>query len=100
MLALQFIRDNPDLVRKAATDKGIHDAPVDRILKLDEERRHLIQEVETRQAGQKALNKSIAAQFTVSGSKPAVVSPPSGEMLEQAGALKREIQQYEEALVK
>jgi seryl-tRNA synthetase len=100
MLALQFIRDNPDVVRRAAANKGIRDAPIDRILKLDEDRRHLIQEVEKRQAEQNALNKSIAAQVTVSGSKPQDISPPSGEILQRAGELKREIQQYEEELGK
>src|SRR5258708_12782705 len=60
MLALQFIRDNPDVVRQAAADKGVTDAPIDRILELDEQRRLAIQEVENRQAEQNALNKTVA----------------------------------------
>jgi seryl-tRNA synthetase len=59
MLALQFIRDNPDLVRKAAQDKGM-EAPVDRILELDAENRRLIGETERRAAEQNALNKTVA----------------------------------------
>jgi len=98
MLALQFIREHPDVVRKAAADKGILDAPIDRIIELDEKRRRLIQEVENRQAEQNALNKSIAA--AVSGSKAAAVSPPSAEIRQRAGELKREIHQYEEELGK
>ena len=98
MLALQFIREHPDVVRKAAADKGILDAPIDRIIELDEKRRRLIQEVENRQAEQNALNKSIAA--AVPGSKEAAVSPPSAEIRQRAGELKREIHQYEEELGK
>jgi len=98
MLALQFIREHPDVVRKAAADKGILDAPIDRIIELDEKRRRLIQEVENRQAEQNALNKSIAA--AVSGSKAAAVSPPSAEIRQRAGELKREIHKYEEELGK
>ena len=98
MLALQFIREHPDVVRKAAADKGILDAPIDRIIELDEKRRRLIQEVENRQAEQNALNKSIAA--AVSGSKEAAVSPPSAEIRQRAGELKREIHKYEEELGK
>lgn len=60
MLSLQFIRENAGLVRQAAIDKGITDAPIDRILELDAEHRRLIQEVEKRQAEQNALNKQVA----------------------------------------
>ena len=100
MLALQFIREHPDLVRKAAADKGVGDAPVGRILELDEARRRLLQEVEKRQAEQNTLNKSIGASVAGSGSRSGVVSPPSAEILQRAGELKREIHQYEEELGK
>jgi len=59
VLALQFIRDNADLVKEAARNKGVADAPVDRILELDAERRKLVQEVETRQAEQNRLSKAV-----------------------------------------
>jgi len=41
MLALQYIRDNADAVRAAAVNKGVGDAPVDRILELDENLRRV-----------------------------------------------------------
>jgi seryl-tRNA synthetase len=63
MLALQFIRENADLVRQAAVEKGVTDAPIDRILELDEARRRLVQEMETRQAEHNALNKTVAPQI-------------------------------------
>ena len=59
MLALQFIRENADLVRTAATDKGVTDAPIDRILELDSGLRQLIQETETRAAEQNRLSKAV-----------------------------------------
>jgi seryl-tRNA synthetase len=98
MLALQFIREHPDMVRKAAADKGISDVPVDRILELDDERRRLIQEVEKRQAEQNALNKSIGSTVGVSRTKAREVAPPPAEILRQAADLKLEIHQYEERL--
>jgi len=45
MLDINFIRNNPDVVRKAMADKG-HEADLDRLLQLDEERRRLIFESE------------------------------------------------------
>jgi seryl-tRNA synthetase len=93
VLALQFIREHPDRVRQAAADKGIRDAPVDRILELDEERRRLLQEVEKRQAEQNAINKQVAGK--VYGSKPQVIWPPPAEILQRAGELKRQIHEYE-----
>jgi seryl-tRNA synthetase len=58
MLALQFIRENADLVRQAALNKGVSDAPIDRILELDADLRQLIQETEKRAAEQNRLSKS------------------------------------------
>ncbi len=92
MLALQFIRDNPDLVRKAAGDKGM-DAPVDRILELDTENRRLIGEIERRAAEQNALSKkvgpAIAAAKKAGGSSDEV---PEMRGLER---LKAEIKELE-----
>ncbi len=49
MLALQFIRDHPDLVREGARRKG-EDAPIDEILALDREHRLLVGEEESLRA--------------------------------------------------
>jgi seryl-tRNA synthetase len=100
MLALQFIREHPDLVRKAAADKGILDAPVDRILQLDEKRRRLIQEVEKRQAEQNSLNKSIGAKVAATGPERRAASAPPVDIVQRAAELKREIHQHEEELKK
>ncbi|MDH5200642.1 MAG: serine--tRNA ligase, partial [Candidatus Bathyarchaeota archaeon] len=60
MLALQFIRENPEVVRKALADRHT-EAPLDDILRLDEERRRLLQEVEGLKAERNAAGKRIGA---------------------------------------
>src|SRR3982751_2632025 len=45
MLDIQFIRDNPEAVTKQSEQKG-YKVDVAKLLKLDEDRRKLVQEVE------------------------------------------------------
>ncbi|MFN2465486.1 MAG: serine--tRNA ligase [Candidatus Dormibacteria bacterium] len=59
MLALSFIREHPDEVRHAARNKGVSDAPIDRILEVDAELRALIQATESRAAEQNRLSKAV-----------------------------------------
>ncbi len=46
MLDVNLIREKPDLVRKALSDRQMDPAPVDSILELDARRRVLLTEVE------------------------------------------------------
>lgn len=94
MLALQFIRENADLVRQAAVEKGITDAPIDRILELDEARRRLIQEVETRQAEQNALNKTVAP--AIAEAKAAGIAISEIPLMRDLERLKGEIRGFED----
>ena len=59
MLALDFIRKNPDVVRRAAELKG-EPAPVDEILKLDGVWRGHLHKAETIKAEQNELSKQFA----------------------------------------
>jgi seryl-tRNA synthetase len=59
MLDIQLIRENPDLVRKSLRDRQDDPAPVDAILKLDEQRRALISDVEVKKAERNAVSKEI-----------------------------------------
>ena len=59
MLDLNLIREQPDLVRQAMQARQMEPAPVDRVLELDEQRRALIQEVETLKAERNAASKEI-----------------------------------------
>jgi seryl-tRNA synthetase len=58
LLPLSLIRESPGLVRQAALNKGIADAPIDLILELDGRLRQLIRETEVRAAEQNRLSKA------------------------------------------
>jgi len=58
MLSLQFIRQNPELVRESLTKRG-EVSGLDEVLRLDEERRRLIQEAESLRARKKQVSKEI-----------------------------------------
>ncbi len=58
MLSLQFIRQNPELVRESLTKRG-ETSGLDEVLRLDEERRRLIQEAESLRAKKKQVSKEI-----------------------------------------
>ncbi len=59
MLALEFIRKNPDLVKQAAANKG-EPAPIDEILRLDAEWRQAQTEAESARAEQNQLSRQFA----------------------------------------
>jgi seryl-tRNA synthetase len=59
MLDINLIREQPDLVRKALQDRQMDAGPVDDVLKLDETRRALIQEVENLKAQRNQVSKEI-----------------------------------------
>ena len=64
MLDLNFIRENPDLVKTKLVDLNI-EAPVDKILQLDQQRRDLLKEVEAlrqeRNTGSKTIGQLMQA---------------------------------------
>ena len=59
MLSLSFIREHPDLVKEGARKKG-EPAPVDEILRLDQERRELLTKIEQLKAEQKRRSAVMA----------------------------------------
>jgi seryl-tRNA synthetase len=59
MLDINIIREQPELVRQALRNRQMESSPVERILALDEQRRGLIQEVETLKAERNAASKEI-----------------------------------------
>jgi seryl-tRNA synthetase len=60
MLDINLIREQPDLVRKALSDRQMDPAPVDRVLELDARRRTLLTEVEALKAERNAGSKEIS----------------------------------------
>ena len=59
MLSIQFIRQNPELVRESLAKRG-ETSGLDEVLRIDEERRRLIQEAESLRARKKQASKDIA----------------------------------------
>ena len=59
MLDINLIREQPELVRKALSNRQMDPSPVDQILELDHERRQIIQEVESLKAQRNAVSKEI-----------------------------------------
>jgi len=60
MLDINLIREQPDLVRKALSDRQMDPAPVERILELDARRRGLLTEVESLKAERNAVSREIS----------------------------------------
>ncbi len=59
MLDIRIIREQTDMVREAMRKLGAEDAPIDRVLELDAERRSLLAEVEELRARRNAGSKRI-----------------------------------------
>ncbi|MCJ7716547.1 MAG: serine--tRNA ligase [Anaerolineales bacterium] len=60
MLDIQLFRDNPDLVREGLTKRHQEISPVDEVIKLDQKRRDLIQEVELLRADRNQGSQEIS----------------------------------------
>ncbi len=61
MLSLQFVRDNPDAVRKGLRDRGVEETGLDELLRLDGERRGLLVELESLRAERNAIGKRVGS---------------------------------------
>lgn len=57
MLDIQFIRNNPKLIKKSCRDKQVDEKIVDQLLKVDDERRRLIKKIEDLRAEKNKLSK-------------------------------------------
>jgi seryl-tRNA synthetase len=84
VIALQRIREDPELIREGARLKG-ESAPVDEILELDEQARALRAEMEALRAEQNRESKAIRGR-------------PTDEQRERLGGVKSRIQEAEETL--
>ena len=60
MLDINLIRENPDLVRTALKNRQMDASPIDDILRLDEQRRALLIEVEKLKAERNVVSKEIS----------------------------------------
>jgi seryl-tRNA synthetase len=93
MLSLEFIRENPDSVRKAL-EKRQQAEPLDDILALDERRRSLLTEVETLRAKRNQVSKKLGTM----GEKPPQLIEEMREMGNRIKALDEQVKATEEQL--
>lgn len=87
MIDIQFVRDNPNLVREKSKQKG-YDVDVEKLLQLDTERKELIQVVETL----RQRRNEIAEAMKNSGGKP------DEHAIEEGKRIKIELAEREEYL--
>ena len=101
MLSMQFIRQNPELVRQALANR-CDSAPLDDILSLDEQRRKLLTESETLRAQQKQESKKYARlKAEATESETAILEKLTqalGEVREKVKSLESEVEEIEEKL--
>jgi len=91
MLDLKFVREHPDLVRKAIQDKR-EKADIDALLALDVKRREMIAEVESARAEQNKATQKIAQMKKVGeDASPAIV-----EMRRLSNSIKEKSDQLKE----
>ncbi len=93
MLSLQFIRENPDLVREALQKRQFSE-PIDGILALDERRRSLLTDVESL----KSRRNEVSKQIGKTGEKPPQVIEEMRQMGDRIKALDEQVGAIEEKL--
>lgn len=60
MLDLNFIRENPEIIKKSLADRQMDASPVDIVLSLDVDRRNLLTQVEKLKAERNVVSKEIS----------------------------------------
>jgi seryl-tRNA synthetase len=88
MLDIKFIRENVDLIKMAATKKKIK-IDIDKLVKIDDERKEIMQRLEGKRAEQKKVSDNIPTTPDVAYRQ---------QLIEQMQTLKADIQVDEEAL--
>jgi seryl-tRNA synthetase len=90
MLDVKMVRADPDLVRRALERRGDPTSPLDEFLAVEERRRQLLTEVETRRAARKRASDEIAAVKKAGGDADAAIAAMR--------ALGEQIKEHEAAL--
>ena len=96
MLDINLIRENPDIVRDALRKRQADPQPVDQVLKLDDERRTLIQQVEALKAERNTVSKEIG-RMKDQGARQEKIDTMRA-VGEQIDALDQNLRQIEEQL--
>ena len=96
MLDINLIREKPDLVRKALSDRQLDTAPVDSILKLDERRRAILTEAEALKAKRNTVSKEIGQKKAAADRQAKIEAMRA--VGDKIAALDKEIAEIEEDL--
>lgn len=96
MLDIKFIRENPDLVKKACRDKN-DKADIDEILKIDSRRRSLLTETEALRAEQNKASEEIA-RMKKSGGDASTAIAEMKEVSRKVSELTGQVREVEEIL--
>ncbi|RJP33076.1 MAG: serine--tRNA ligase [Actinobacteria bacterium] len=89
MLELKFVRENADVVRKAAADRGL-EVPLDDLLELDRRRRALLADVEEKRSRHKKGNREIG-ELMRGGGDAAALREEMGGLSEEIKSLEAEV---------
>jgi seryl-tRNA synthetase len=89
MLDLKFIRDNPETVRKAISDRNLKGVDLDELLELDLKRRALLTGLEEKRARHKRGNKEIG-ELIRSGGDAEAKRAEMGTLSEEIKTLEQE----------
>ncbi len=96
MLDIKFIRENKELVQKAARDKRV-DVDIDQLLMFDSKRRELKGEEDEINRLRKIQSKEIFEQMKISNSNnPSLVNLKHGDLKEKENKLKAELKTVED----
>ncbi len=105
MIDLKQLRENPDRYRLGARDKNMS-VDVDALVRLDEERRHLLNELEGRRAEQNRLSKETGPLMgrlkgqlkSAQGAERDALEAQLRELEERPASLKAQVQTFERQL--
>jgi seryl-tRNA synthetase len=96
MLDMNFIREQPELVRKNLRDRQMDPSPVDAILALDERRRSMLTEVEALKAERNTVSKEISQMKDAASRQSKIEAMRT--VGDKIAALDREVSEVEQDL--
>lgn len=106
MIDINLLRKEPEKYRKATENKGVNPQLVDNVLKLDQERRNLLKQVEELRAERNKLTESIKYQVvSLPAGKAGIKENPKAKeeiekLKQQAQEIKKKLDDVEPRLTK
>jgi seryl-tRNA synthetase len=98
MLDLRFVRENPELVREAMRKRDADVSVVDEVIRLDEERRSLLQEVEPLRSQRTSISKKIGRLKDKTGAEAEQLKAEVRDVSRRITELDSQLSECEESL--